>query len=58
MKLKTKNNVNRNLKFRIYELHVVLACLKSLEKYINMKTLDHLHIKTDIYCHLAVKIIK
>ena len=49
MQLKSKEDINSNFIFRLDELHVVLAFLKVIGKYIENSGLDQVFIESGIY---------
>ena len=49
MEQRSKNEIKDNLMIRLGELHIVIACLKVLGKYINCCGLDQIFVDTETY---------
>ena len=49
MQLKAKQDINENVVFRLGELHIVFAFLKTIGKYIECSGLDQIFVEANIY---------
>ena len=49
MQLKAKQDINENFVFRLGELHIVFAFLKTIGKYIECSGLDQIFVEANIY---------